>query len=95
MEQPAAEGLALEAPQPEGQRCNHLQIVELHPVDDPLCRSPAQCLRAVDGPDVGPHGRLEDSEQAGDVTSLSLSRSLILYSITFGSLPFFLVVENV
>ena len=67
VEQPAAEGLALEAPQSEGQRRNHLQVVELHPVDDPLCRPPAQCLRAVDGPDVGPYGRLEDSEQAGNL----------------------------
>lgn len=64
-EQPAAEGLAFEAPQPEGQRRDHLQAVQLHPVNDPLRAASAQCLRAVDGPDVGPHGHLEDPEQPG------------------------------
>ena len=64
-EQPAAEGLALEAPQPEGQRRDHLQTVQLHAVNDPQRAAPAQRLRAVDRPDVGPHGRLEDPEQPG------------------------------
>lgn len=52
-EQPAAEGLAFEAPQPEGQRRDHLQAVQLHAVNDPQRAAPAQCLRTVDGPDVG------------------------------------------
>lgn len=64
-EQPAAEGLAFKAPQPEGQRRDHLQAVQLHPVNDPQRAAPAQRLRTVDGPDVGPHGRLEDPEQPG------------------------------
>lgn len=64
-EQPAAEGLAFEAPQPEGQRRDHLQAVQLHAVNDPQRAAPAQCLRTVDGPDVGSHGRLEDPEQPG------------------------------
>ena len=63
--QPAAEGLAFEAPQPEGQRRDHLQAVQLHAVNDPQRAAPAQCLRTVDGPDVGSHGRLEDPEQPG------------------------------
>lgn len=64
-EQPAAEGLAFEAPQPEGQRRDHLQTIQLHAVNDPQRAAPAQCLRAVDRPDIGPHGRLEDPEQPG------------------------------
>mgnify|MGYP003374164625 CR=1 FL=1 len=64
-EQPAAEGLAFEAPQPEGQRRDHLQTVQLHAVNDPQRAAPAQRLRTVDRPDVGPHGRLEDPEQPG------------------------------
>lgn len=64
-EQPVAEGLAFEAPQPDGQRRDHLQTVQLHAVNDPQRAAPAQRLRAVDGPDVGPHGRLEDPEQPG------------------------------
>lgn len=58
-------GYAFEAPQPEGQRRDHLQAVQLHAVNDPQRAAPAQCLRTVDGPDVGSHGRLEDPEQPG------------------------------
>lgn len=47
------------------QRRDHLQTVQLHAVNDPQRAAPAQRLRTVDRPDVGPHGRLEDPEQPG------------------------------